>query len=327
LVLALAGTLGVVPVVAARVLGGVPPQPGPQLAALAPVAAGVAVVAFLAAVLGRARWAAVVPGVLLAALLWWQVGPALTGWWQGGSRAPSRATTGAASPGGGHVRVMTVNAEFGRVDAAELVTQVRNRRVDVLTVQELTPDLVTRLDAAGLDQELPSPVLRAQPGYQGTGIWSRWPVTPLGDVPGTNSATPRALVHPPTGEPFTVIAVHPMAPAGPGADRLWRADLHRLRTATQEALTGPVVVAGDFNATRDHALFRDLLATGLGDALDDAPNAPWLGFTFPVGRRFPPIMRLDHVLYSERDLECASATTLTLPGTDHRTVLATLHSP
>jgi endonuclease/exonuclease/phosphatase (EEP) superfamily protein YafD len=318
-------TLMVLPVLAARVLGGNPPRPWPELAALTPMATGLAVLAFLAALLTRVRGATVLPGVLMATLLVWQFGPGTVIWWQQlfGSRPTS--ASGARGGGGGELRVLTVNTGYGRADVADLVAQVRSRKIDVLSVQELTPELVTGLGAAGLRGELPHSVLRPEEGYTGTGIWSRWPVTPLGDIPGTQSATPRTRVQPPSGPPFTVIAVHPTAPAGLGTDKRWRTDLHLVRDVIRETAgggNGPLVVAGDFNATRDHALFRELLAPGLDDALDVAPGGPWLGFTFPVGQGYPPLMRLDHILFTRNGLRCVSAATVPVPGTDHRGVVA-----
>jgi endonuclease/exonuclease/phosphatase (EEP) superfamily protein YafD len=329
--IALIGCLVVLPVMAARALGGQPPQPGPELAALAPVATPVAGLALAGAFLARMRWWSVVPASLFVTLLAWQVVPSTAAWWHTRFGPVTTSAVGRPANGGGQMHVFTLNAEYGRVDAAALVAQVRRHEVDVLTVQELTPELVGRLAAAGLNRELPFQVLRPEQGFSGTGIWSRWPTTPLGDVPGTESATPRTLVQPPNGPRFALIAVHPTAPAGQGSEQLWRSDLQHLRAAIAEATgpasapaSDPLVVAGDFNATRDHALFRDLLSPGLDDALDTAPNSPWLGFTFPADREYPPIMRLDHVLYSTQDLACASAATVAVPGTDHRGVIATL---
>jgi endonuclease/exonuclease/phosphatase (EEP) superfamily protein YafD len=328
LAIALLGCVMVLPVMAARALGGDPPQPGPQLAALAPVATPIAGMALAGSLLARMRWWSVVPASLFATLLAWQVVPSAEGWWQARS-VPVASSAADGVQSGGEVRVLTVNASLGQVDAAAVIAEVRRLRIDVLTVEELTPALVGRLTSAGLGQDLPSQVLRAEAGFTGTGIWSRWPMTPLGDVAGTQSAMPQATVRPPDGPTFTVIAVHPTAPAGQGAEQQWRSDLQRVRSAIDEAVAarrtgGPVIVVGDFNATRDHALFRNLLAPGLRDALDTASDAPWLGYTFPTDRDYPPIMRLDHILYADQALECTSATTVAVPGTDHRAVIATL---
>ena len=51
------------------------------------------------------------------------------------------------------VHVMTINMLYGRADA-EAITAIANDRADVLMVQELTPEAVRRLQAAGIDAEL-----------------------------------------------------------------------------------------------------------------------------------------------------------------------------
>jgi endonuclease/exonuclease/phosphatase family metal-dependent hydrolase len=69
---------------------------------------------------------------------------------------------------------------------------------------------------------------------------------------------------------------------------------------------GPQLVAGGFNACRDHRPFRDVLAARFLDCVDAAEKRAWPGFSWPVGRVFPPVMRLDHVLVSRAGLRCAS---------------------
>lgn len=93
---------------------------------------------------------------------------------------------------------------------------------------------------------------------------------------------------------------------------------------TLAATPGAQVVAGDFNATRDHRPFRDLLAAGFSDCADIAAKRPWPGFTWPANRRYPPIMRLDHILVSP-GLTVSETRTVQIPGTDHRGVLAVLN--
>ena len=48
---------------------------------------------------------------------------------------------------------------FGNGSAESLVALARSTRADVLSVQELTPELVRRLDAAGLGELMPHYVL------------------------------------------------------------------------------------------------------------------------------------------------------------------------
>ena len=49
------------------------------------------------------------------------------------------------------LRVATINATLGQADADAIVAMVKDRSIDVLAVEELTPDEVDALHAAGLD--------------------------------------------------------------------------------------------------------------------------------------------------------------------------------
>ncbi len=78
----------------------------------------------------------------------------------------------------------------------------------------------------------------------------------------------------------------------------------------------PQVVAGDFNATRDHRPFRELPAAGFLDCADSSQNRFRPGFTWPS----LPVMRQDHVLVS-RTATVPMARTMRVPSTDHHGVL------
>jgi endonuclease/exonuclease/phosphatase (EEP) superfamily protein YafD len=81
-----------------------------------------------------------------------------------------------------------------------------------------------------------------------------------------------------------------------------------------------VVVAGDFNATVDHAQFRDLLDHGYSDAAEQS-GAGYLP-TYPNDRWYGPLIGIDHVLV--RGMRAGSVDTYGLPGSDHRALLARL---
>ena len=116
-------------------------------------------------------------------------------------------------------------------------------------------------------------------------------------------------------------AVHPVAPMR-GNAATWERELTLIRE-TLAATDGPHIVAGDFNASRDHRLFRDLLAAGFADCLDCAQRRPWPGFTWPAVRVIPalPVMRLDHVLVP-RTATVHMSRAIRIPRTDHYGVLA-----
>ncbi len=155
--LALLLTAVALPPLLARLTGGHAPRPGPQLAALAPVATlpALAAVALAAA---SAWWLAALLGIPAAILLAWQLPP-----------FPSNANARPVGPGGGAadgraasvrsaspgrlaasppdtvtVRVLTLNSRGGSADPAAVLAVLRQHAVDVLAVQELTSLLQTR---------------------------------------------------------------------------------------------------------------------------------------------------------------------------------------
>ena len=81
-------------------------------------------------------------------------------------------------------------------------------------------------------------------------------------------------------------------------------------------------MAGDLNADRDHAAFRDLLATGLRDAHDERGRG--LARTWP--ERFP-LLHLDHVLVRDgagAGIAVLDVREVEVPGSDHLAVVADL---
>ena len=108
----------------------------------------------------------------------------------------------------------------------------------------------------------------------------------------------------------------------PGSVGIWDADLHALPPADSH---GPLrILAGDFNATLDHADLRRVLAGGY----EDAASVVGAGLrpTWPTGRLVPPTVAIDHVLADER-AGVRAVSVHGLPGTDHRAVLAELVLP
>src|SRR5690606_6654531 len=58
--------------------------------------------------------------------------------------------------------VMTLNASYGDADPDQIVELVENSTVDILTIQELTPDLVAALKEAGVDRAFPFSVTQPE---------------------------------------------------------------------------------------------------------------------------------------------------------------------
>jgi endonuclease/exonuclease/phosphatase family metal-dependent hydrolase len=87
---------------------------------------------------------------------------------------------------------------------------------------------------------------------------------------------------------------------------------------------GPLrVILGDFNATLDHAAFRDLLDDGYVDAADATGDG--LAPTWSGGPLNLPIT-IDHVVLDAR-LGVRATSVHTIAGSDHRAVVAELVLP
>jgi len=304
------------PALLARLTGGYPPSPGPELAALAPLA----VVPGIAAVIIAAKtawWLAALLAIPAALLLMWQL-PSVKRTRFRAAAGPSRGAGSATTLG---LRLFTVNARGGAADPAALLRILQRHSVDVLAVQELTPHMVSRLTAAGLTQLLPFSHLDPRPGAMGAGLWARWPLVPLQPVPGLTAAAPRTRIDPLGGLPVTLAAVHPLAPVH-GHAGIWRRELAIIQQ-TLATVDEPQVVAGDFNATRDHRPFRELLEAGFLDCADSSQNRSWPGFTWPTAGGMLPVMRLDHVLVS-RTATVPMTRPIRVPHTDHHGVLVAI---
>lgn len=229
-----------------------------------------------------------------------------------------------ASTSGPTIHVMQANLMVGQADPDALVRTVRERRVDVLTVQELTEDAVAALRVAGLDDLLPHRFLAPTPtGGAGAGIYSRFPVSAGRTLDGFGPTNLAATLDTGPGRPLILYAVHPAPPYLTPAPA-WAAELERLDEEL-ESVTGPapVVVSGDFNATYSHARFRDLLDSGYVHAADRVGGG--LVPTYPADRRYPAVVGIDHIL--TRGATAISLDRIELPGSDHHGLVAVVRLP
>jgi endonuclease/exonuclease/phosphatase (EEP) superfamily protein YafD len=223
------------------------------------------------------------------------------------------------------LRVLTSNTRYGFVAVDQLVGHVRDGDVDVLAVQELTPEAVARLAASGIGDLLPYEVLRPESGVGGAGLYSRFPLAQVtvpvefGHAPIVATTT---VVRDGARIPMTVASVHPRAP-WPDSTREWSDELARLAEWT-DRISGAVVLAGDFNATNDHDQMRRFFDNGYIDGAARAGGG-YLA-TYPSDRRYPPLIAIDHVLTRGGPVT-TKIKSLTISGTDHRAVLATVAVP
>jgi endonuclease/exonuclease/phosphatase (EEP) superfamily protein YafD len=220
--------------------------------------------------------------------------------------------------------VMTSNLYLGQADARAVLKIAREHDVDVWSLQELRPRLMRRLDRAGAAEAFPERVLDPREGASGSGVLSRLPLVAVDTSPNRKGhAEPEVELAVPGAPRVRLKAVHPAPPVNAVAAPYWQDALAALPSSDGR---GDVrILAGDFNATLDHAEFRALLDRGYTDAAD----AVGKGFvwTWPARRRTRALpLTIDHVLVDKR-VEVEKVTVVRVPGSDHRAVIAVLRLP
>ena len=292
-----------------RVLGLERGFPLVPLLAYAPLVLFAAPVALVGAALLRRWWSAAaiaLAGVLLATAI-----------------LPRAFEGGAMTPEEPPLKRPTRNVHFGHVEPDAVVDLVREHGVELLTLQEVTPEMVEGLDTAGLGELLPYSVDHSAPAAAGGTVHSAYPLEDLGDIGHDigSLAMPRAgLTVPDASGPVEVVSVHPMPPRRPSTMTTWRDGLRGLPEATDDTFR---ILAGDFNTTLDHAEMRDVLADGYTDAAEHLGQG--LTGTWPVGDPLPKAA-IDHVLVDER-ISVEELEIFDVAGTPHRALLARLTLP
>lgn len=262
-------------------------------------------------------------GLLLAVLAL-----ALRRWWVGGLALvlavalavlvlPRLSASDQRDVHGKTLRVLASNLLYGQADPKAVVDLVRSQRIDVLNLVELTPRAVDGLTAAGLFQLLPHRVLHPAPGAFGSGIVSRFPLTEVNLTGDSAAKQPGAQADLGDGVVAEIVAVHPISP---DVDTpLWEREMKDLSRAAGEH--GLRILAGDFNATLDHAAFRTVLSRGYNDAAEEHGS----GLT-PTWPSSSPVVTIDHVVVDNR-AAVLDYRVFDVAGSDHRAVFAEVRLP
>jgi endonuclease/exonuclease/phosphatase family metal-dependent hydrolase len=274
-------------------------------------AAGTSVLPLVGAALARSRSAA---GLAAGA----------AGLLAGSVLAGVRRTPGAPA-GGRPLRLVSLNMLHGRADPAAVLALLRAADADVLALSEVTPEAVTALLDAGVADLLPHahvvPASDGLPAGAGGALWTRLEVRARSVAPGRFSQ-PTARLAVPGGRDVEVTAVHTSPPArSPAWVARWERELRLLPDPDDAVLR---VLAGDLNATPDHASFRRLLRRGWVDAARVTGRAlrpTWSPARFPV-----PRLTVDHVLVDPR-IGVAAMDVVHVPGSDHRALVTDLRLP
>ena len=222
----------------------------------------------------------------------------------------------AAAP---RMRIVSANVRRENSRVADAAAQLAATKADVLILVELTPRTWRELSAAGIADPYPYHSVEIYTGSGGVAVLSKKPIRNdnLVDRWGLGALS----LEVDTGTTWMhLVAVHPTNPThGDGSS--WLRD-YSVLLDLRRTLTGPLVIAGDFNGGRWHRPFGRLLASGLRDA--DEATGRGLTASWPIGGGlvglFGPIIRIDHALVSD-DVAVLATHDVDLAGSDHRSLV------
>ena len=270
------------------------------------LAAATAVIALVVVLRWRRAWPEAV-AVLLVSL----VAVALV--------VPNALPRSASRETGPTVSVLSFNVDRGGADVSALADTIRRTRPDVVVLPEAAGRYRALLGRAIPDRGYRS-YLAARPGapdVNGVTVLTAADMGPLATrVVAQSGFDPWLELTGGRIGSLRLVAVHVSAPVA-GKIGSWSRELAQLQAWCGPG-AGPVVLAGDFNATSDHSAFRSGTrgcadaGARTGQGLTATWNAAWPRW-FGV--------QIDHVLTGGGP-RALGMTVLDLPSSDHRAVLA-----
>jgi endonuclease/exonuclease/phosphatase (EEP) superfamily protein YafD len=224
--------------------------------------------------------------------------------------------------GGRTLTVAAFNTYSGGADVAGVAALIRDERPDLVSLVEASTTFRSKL--APLVEPLGYHLITAvgEPSGDLGGV-TAVVADHLGDVrSSTYTATPFPRVELEGGGLGNIrfVAFHTLAPRR-GDVPQWRSDVGQVSQWC--AGVQPAIIAGDFNATLDHSVFRSATA-GCGDAA--AQRGQGLTPTWPTWLPSWLGPQIDHVLATD-PIVAETFEVREVAGSDHRAVLARLRIP
>jgi endonuclease/exonuclease/phosphatase (EEP) superfamily protein YafD len=221
-----------------------------------------------------------------------------------------------AKPGDAQVTIAFANVYNNNTLTAAIADALMSSDADVIAVAELTPPLMRALNTLA-STKYPYQAGSADRAAEGMAVWSRFPITRTENRRAGHAALLVTLDV--NGKSVQLFAVHPFnnGIGIPNSDWAQSAD----EVARQsDALTGPAIVFGDFNATLAHPPLQQMQDNGYREVHS------WLGHglspSWPMDRRFPPLFRIDHA-FVRGAVAPLAVKEMPIPGSDHRGFVAT----
>jgi len=217
----------------------------------------------------------------------------------------------------GDFRIGSANIYGNNPSAADVLGVFLIAGVDVAVLQEVTPEILVDLSTMTAWDEYPHRVLDPRPGFFGSAILSKYPLT--GDVLWVDGwPMTEATVATDVG-PVRVVNVHIDPPLSAEGTRRWKQQASELADLAASR-SMPMVLAGDFNATDQNSTISELRGVGLTDAHPAAGSG--LGPTWPNIGPIPALLRVDRAL-SSPELTPIDARRGADIGSDHWPIIVT----
>lgn len=215
-------------------------------------------------------------------------------------------------------RLMTANLLHVRCDAADFARVLAHHDPDVVVTQELGPDV-----AEVLADVYPHHRLRPTHDFTGRGVATRFPAEfGVIDMPGRDGTTAVLEV---SGTRVRVAGVHLLNPIQFPWWSFVRARSRQLEGLFEwlDQSSGPIAVAGDFNASPRWPAYRQM-AVRLEDLVVDWANRHGSAAerTWAWRPGWPRLLRIDHVF--GRGMRADRVEVDTIRGTDHHPVIVDL---
>ena len=257
----------------------------------------------------RRRWRMLIPNLLTLGVLGWLCAPVVV---------PAGRGTAPTNPA--RITIAEANAYFENTDADRAAAALLASGADALAIVEYSPQLASALVLQGIDTKYPYHVSQSASARSGIALFSRFPlghasIEPIGTQDGIVATIDI------NGTPLRILVVHPLPGEKQHDLASWRHDLGAIGAAAA-APGPPIAIIGDFNATRWHPAFRELLDRGFAD-VHTVLNHGW-SRSWPVGYPLiPPFVRIDHALVGA-GVYPEAIRDLAVPGSDHRGFVVTL---
>ena len=235
-----------------------------------------------------------------------------------------------APPAAFKLKVMSFNVWSRNSDILEVVRVIKQENPDLLLLQELPAKDVKQI-ATQLAGVFPGPQNNfLYDPKKLLATFSRYPLTLRNSE--TKSSVQKVLVQTPVGL-LTVYNIHLLRSVLRHGDH-WKRLHERITGLVSKEIadiSGPVIIAGDFNLTDQTETYRQI-SSYLKNSHSQAGSG--FGFTFPSGSRkfkglltLPPLVRIDHLFYNDSLFVIKAATLTDSGGSDHLPIVAEFWLP